>query len=66
MNLDMADLKENDFLKILWDYFCIHGSQRIQLLNFYIILETFFVTALLTLFQLEKSLFSLKFILRKH
>lgn len=63
MNLDMADLKENDFLKILWDYFCIHGSQRIQLLNFYIILETFFVTALLTLFQLEKSLFSLKFIL---
>lgn len=63
MDLNMAGLKENDFFKILWDYFCIHGAQRIQILNFYIVLETFFVTALLTLFQLEKSISSLRFIL---
>lgn len=63
MNSNISELKESDFLKILWDYFCIHGAQRIQILNFYIILETFFITALLTLFQLEGSLSFLKFIL---
>lgn len=56
MNQDDNALKESDFLRILWDYFSLHGNQRIQILNFYIILETFFITALLTLFQLEGKL----------
>ena len=32
------ELSENDFVKILWDYFAIHANQRIQMLNFYIVL----------------------------
>ena len=50
------ELSENDFVKILWDYFAIHAKQRIQMLNFYIVLETFFITGLLTLFQLDGNL----------
>ncbi len=49
-------LTESDFVKILWDYFAIHANQRIQILNFYIVLETFFITGLLTLFQLDGEL----------
>lgn len=53
---DSNELNERDFLKILWDYFAIHANQRIQILNFYIVLETFFITGLLTLFQLNGEL----------
>lgn len=53
MNTEEDKLKESDFAKILWDYFSLHGNQRIQIMNFYIVLETFFVTAFITLFQLD-------------
>lgn len=53
MEQNQKELRESDFLKIIWDYFSIHARQRIQILNFYIILETFFITALLTVFQLK-------------
>lgn len=53
---ESIELKESDFLKILWDYFAVHANQRIQILNFYIVLETFFITGLLTLFQLDGDL----------
>lgn len=56
-------MKESDFIKVLWDYFSIHAGQRIQILNFYIVLETFFITALLTLFQLSGDLTILRIIL---
>lgn len=49
-------MNEKDFANIVWNYFSIHASQRMQILNFYIVLETFFVTALLTTFQLENKL----------
>ncbi|MGN0005549.1 MAG: hypothetical protein ACI37Z_06235 [Candidatus Gastranaerophilaceae bacterium] len=57
------ELRESDFLKILWDYFAIHANQRIQMLNFYIILETFFITGLLALFQFDGNLTVLRLIL---
>lgn len=56
------ELSENDFVKILWDYFAIHANQRIQILNFYIVLETFFITGLLTLFQLDGNLTAFRLI----
>lgn len=51
-----TELNKSDFFKMLWDYFAIHANQRIQILNFYIVLETFFITGLLTLFQLNGEL----------
>jgi hypothetical protein len=44
-------LNEKDFYLTLWKYFTIHGSQRIKLLNFYIVLECFFINAFFTLTQ---------------
>lgn len=46
-------LTENDFLNVLWNYFSLHANQRMQLLHFYILLETFVITGLLTIFQLN-------------
>lgn len=60
---ESVELKESDFLKILWDYFVVHANQRIQILNFYIVLETFFITGLLTLFQLDGNLTAFRLIL---
>lgn len=57
------ELSESDFLKVLWDYFALHANQRIQILNFYIVLETFFITGLLTLFQLDGNLTVFRLIL---
>lgn len=48
-------LEESEFLHILWEYFSLHASQRIQMLNFYIILETFLLTAWLTLLQIDEK-----------
>ena len=61
MNHSDTGLAESDFLKILWDYFAIHANQRMQILNFYIVLETFFITGLLTLFQLDGELVAFRF-----
>lgn len=52
-NKDEKALTENDFQEILWQYFSLHASQRIQMLNFYIVLETFLLTAWLTLLQVN-------------
>ena len=41
---------ESDELELLWNYFALHSNQRIQLLNFYILIESFLITALITLF----------------
>lgn len=57
------NLTESDFLKVLWNYFTIHANQRIQMLNFYIILETFFITGLLALLQIKDRLSIVEIIL---
>ena len=56
------NLTEKDFLDIIWNYFSLHSSQRIQLLNFYIVLESLFVTGIFALFQLNQDYFPLKII----
>lgn len=62
MNHSDTGLTESDFFKMVWDYFVIHANQRMQILNFYIVLETFFITGLLTLFQLDGELTVFRFI----
>lgn len=52
-------LEEKDFVKILWEYLQTHYSQRMQMLNFFIILETVLCTGLITVFQLNIFLFKL-------
>lgn len=52
-NKNETALAENNFLEILWQYFSLHASQRIHMLNFYIVLETFLLTAWLTLLQVD-------------
>lgn len=47
------NLSEQDFYNILWSYFSQHANQRIQLVNFYIIIETFLFTGLLTVLNLD-------------
>ena len=46
MNHSDTGLTESEFFKMVWDYFVIHANQRMQILNFYIVLETFFITGL--------------------
>lgn len=62
MNHSDTGLTESEFFKMVWDYFVIHANQRMQILNFYIVLETFFITGLLTLFQLDGELTAFRFI----
>lgn len=42
-------IKEREFYNTLWNYFTQHANQRIQLINFYIILETFLFAGLFAL-----------------
>lgn len=56
MRDEIKELTENDFLNMSWNYFSLHANQRMQLLHFYILLETLFVTGLLALFQVNEKL----------
>lgn len=49
------ELKEMDFAEMLWNYFSLHSNQRIQLINFYIILETFLFAGLFSLLTSEND-----------
>lgn len=44
-----SDSKVKDYLDFLWNYFELHSNQRMQLMNFYIIIESLFVTGLIAL-----------------
>lgn len=48
-DLDDTKMKESDFARVLFEYFTTHAKQRMQMFNFYIILETIFITAFCTL-----------------
>lgn len=63
MKKNDTGLTESEFARNLWEYFVIHANQRIQMMNFFIILETFFVTTLLTLFQMEGDLGVFRFVM---
>lgn len=49
------NMNEKDFYDNLWNYFVLHSNQRIQLINFYIILETFLFAGLFTLITSEND-----------
>lgn len=42
-------MEEKDFADTLWKYFELHANQRIQMMNFYIIIESLFITGYVTL-----------------
>ena len=44
-------LNKNDFYNILWNYFSMHANQRMQLFNFYIIIECFLLGGYFTVTQ---------------
>lgn len=44
-------MEKRDFVEMLWKYFELHSSQRMQMMNFYIILESLFFTGLFALFK---------------
>lgn len=49
-------MDERDFYSALWKYFEIHSAQRIKMMNFYLIIESLFITGLITLFNCEKEM----------
>ena len=50
------DMNDNDFMDMLWKYFELHSNQRIQLINFYIVLESLLVAGLISLLSIQKDL----------
>lgn len=48
-------ITEKDFMNSLWNYFIQHSNQRIQLMNFYIILETFLFTGMFAVYELNSN-----------
>lgn len=44
-----SDGNAKEYLDFLWNYFELHSNQRMQLMNFYIIIESLFVTGLIAL-----------------
>ncbi|MDR0550653.1 MAG: hypothetical protein LBG72_01400 [Spirochaetaceae bacterium] len=49
-------LSEKDFYNILWNYFSLHANQRIQVFNFFIILECALIGGFFTVSQSKNSL----------
>ena len=49
-------MEKKDFVEILWKYFELHSRQRMQMMNFYIILESLFFTGLFALFTADKEM----------
>lgn len=49
-------MEKRDFVEMLWKYFELHSSQRMQMMNFYIILESLFFTGLFALFTADKEM----------
>lgn len=43
-------MEEKDFVNILWKYFELHANQRMQMMNFYIVIISLFFTGLIALF----------------
>lgn len=43
-------------MEILWKYFELHANQRMQLMNFYIVLESLLIAGLISLLSAQKDL----------
>ena len=57
------ELNEKDFLDLLWKYFTLHAQQRTQMLHFFILVESFLITGLITLFKTTGELLLFRFII---
>lgn len=49
-------MQEKDFINNLWKYFELHANQRMQLMNFYIVIESLFLTGLVTMLNSKEDL----------
>ncbi len=48
-------MEEKDFMDTLWKYFELHANQRMQMMNFYIVIVSLFLTALVAMFCSDKD-----------
>ena len=51
-----SGMNDKDFMENLWKYFELHANQRMQLMNFYIVLESLLVAGLISLLSAQKDL----------
>ena len=49
-------MEEKDFMDTLWKYFELHANQRMQMMNFYIVIVSLFLTALVAMFCSKEDL----------
>lgn len=49
-------MKKKDFADVVWKYFELHSNQRIQMMNFYLVVISLFFTGLITLMNTEKDM----------
>lgn len=49
-------MREKDFVELLWKYFELHSNQRMQMMNFYLIVESLFITGLIAMVNAKKDL----------
>ncbi len=49
-------MSDKDYMEILWKYFELHSNQRMQLMNFYIVLESLLIAGLISLLSADKDL----------
>lgn len=43
-------------METLWNYFELHSNQRMQMMNFYLVMESLFVTGLITMLTSERDM----------
>lgn len=48
-------MKEKDFVEMLWKYFELHSKQRLQMMNFYLVVESLFFTGLVATMNMKKD-----------
>jgi hypothetical protein len=58
-----SKLNTRDFFSVLWNYFSFHANQRIQVSNFYIVIECFLMGGFFTVSQLPHNQFIYKIII---
>ncbi|MCM1063266.1 MAG: hypothetical protein NC420_02150 [Eubacterium sp.] len=49
-------MNDKDYMDMLWNYFELHSGQRMQLMNFFIVLESLMVAGLISLLSAENNL----------
>lgn len=50
-------MNDKDYMDMLWSYFELHANQRMQLMNFFIVLESLMVAGLISLLSAQNNLY---------